>query len=920
MRAQGVPEHDSISGQHGASSIRQYYARDMYVRAVIRRSDALLRNTRVLRMLFIPKARNARFLGKDAVCATAMSDITKRIEKAERTLQKGKPEVAVEEYLSILDDDPGNEAVCHTTADLCVSLGRNSEAVRLLGDLFDRQYAASEKARAAVTYKKLARIGKPSGDQSLRFAEGLAKNAKDALKAYQAALQTFLAKNRHSEAMTALRGIVRLEPSIENYCQLGEVAAEAGDAATAAQAYVSAGDLETDEPAKIALYERACKLVPENIEPALKCAQGYLSQGRAASAVALLKPFVTAQCEWAVKTLYGNALLMSGQAQEAAPLVWDSYERDSSHAPAVAEVIELLVRANHVHAALEWSRKLERKELSAGRRRDFVMLMKGISDRLAPNVAFLEYMAEVFNLANREHDYCETLLKLFDLFYASGNFRSAAECLDRAVEVDAYEPGHQSRLEMLGGKIAIRQYQAIAERLGTVLGTSPGAPAAPKVDVESESTALDDLMVQAQIYLRYSMQGKAREKLARIQALYPGQEANSAELRELYALAGMQAQPFNPASKPRTVTPPETQQSETSALPARNVAGSGTDEIGRISAITRNLYRQNSVNAVLFAAVNDLGRHWNASRCLAMLCTPGKPPSIAMEYCAPGLRQSDIHSIVKLVGLLQPLAVAHGTLDISAPRKTKPMLKPLRKSLGAMGIESLLAVPLLDGDEHTGLIVLTECDTVREWSDTDAELLRTMAEQVVLAVHNVRLRRLVKDLAVTEEKSGLVKRSSYMDVVLAEVSRGQRQDSPVSVMLMKMGTHEELTEQIGSAGLEAMMRHTAQLVTSNVRQNDIAVRYDPTTIAVILADTAEPNAVQAAEKLRRVAAVAALPGQDNSRISIGVAQALMNKAFDPGDLVTELVNRADRALEKSISAGAKTQALAAPLEYGAASA
>lgn len=248
------------------------------------------------------------------------------------------------------------------------------------------------------------------------------------------------------------------------------------------------------------------------------------------------------------------------------------------------------------------------------------------------------------------------------------------------------------------------------------------------------------------------------------------------------------------------------------------------------------------------------------------------------------------------------------------------MLKPLRKSLSAMGIESLLAVPLLDGDEHTGLVALTECDTVREWSDTDAELLRTMSEQVVLAVHNVRLRRLVKDLAVTEEKSGLVKRSSYMDVVLAEVTRGQRQDSPVSVMLMKMGNREELTEKIGSAGLEAMMRHTAQLITSNVRQNDIAVRYDSTTIAVILADTPEASAVQAAEKLRRVAAVAALPGQSSSKISIGVAQALTNKTFDPGDLVTELVNRADRALESSISAGAKTQAFAAPLEYAAASA
>jgi tetratricopeptide (TPR) repeat protein len=395
-------------------------------------------------------------------------------------------------------------------------LGRNSEAARLLGDLFDRQCAANEKARAAVTYKKFVRIGKPSGQQSLRFAEELAKNAKDALKAYEAALQSFLGKKRTGDALTALKGIVRLDPSVENYRKLGEVAAEAGDDETASKSYVSAGDLEGDEPAKLALYERACRIAPDDINPAVKCAEGFLAQGSAEPAVNVLRPFVTsAQCDWTVRTLYGRALLMSGLAREAAPLIWDSYERDSSRVNDLAQVIELLTREDQVHAALEWSRKLERKELAAGRRRDFVATMKGIADRLPPNVDFLEYMAEVFNLANREHDYCETLLKLFDLFYASGNFRSAAECLDRAAEVDAYEPGHQSRLEMLRGKVASRQYQAIAERLSVVLGTRADTATEKEVTADAESTTLDDLVVQAQIYLRYSMLTKAKEKLAR---------------------------------------------------------------------------------------------------------------------------------------------------------------------------------------------------------------------------------------------------------------------------------------------------------------------------------------------------------------------------------------------------------------------
>ena len=46
-----------------------------------------------------------------------MADISKRLDKAEKYLQRGRPEAAVEEYLSILEDDPKNEQVRQTAAD-----------------------------------------------------------------------------------------------------------------------------------------------------------------------------------------------------------------------------------------------------------------------------------------------------------------------------------------------------------------------------------------------------------------------------------------------------------------------------------------------------------------------------------------------------------------------------------------------------------------------------------------------------------------------------------------------------------------------------------------------------------------------------------------------------------------------------------
>ncbi len=78
------------------------------------------------------------------------------------------------------------------------------------------------------------------------------------------------------------------------------------------------------------------------------------------------------------------------------------------------------------------------------------------------------FLAELFNASNRESDYAQTLLELFDLYCTKQDYQKAAECLDRAAEVDPYEPGHQTRLEALRGKIEEQRFKMIASRVSTV--------------------------------------------------------------------------------------------------------------------------------------------------------------------------------------------------------------------------------------------------------------------------------------------------------------------------------------------------------------------------------------------------------------------------------------------------------------------
>src|SRR5437763_1479102 len=130
-----------------------------------------------------------------------MSDASKRLEKADKYLQKGKVEEALAELLAAADADPENNLVCERAADICISQNRNKEAAELLGSLFDRLSASGEQAKALVTYKKLARISSPRVEQTFRFAQYLEKsNKKEAAELFQKAAEGFVAADQKGDA------------------------------------------------------------------------------------------------------------------------------------------------------------------------------------------------------------------------------------------------------------------------------------------------------------------------------------------------------------------------------------------------------------------------------------------------------------------------------------------------------------------------------------------------------------------------------------------------------------------------------------------------------------------------------------------------------------------------------------------------
>jgi len=226
----------------------------------------------------------------------------------------------------------------------------------------------------------------------------------------------------------------------------------------------------------------------------------------------------------------------------------------------------------------------------------------------------------------------------------------------------------------------------------------------------------------------------------------------------------------------------------------------------------------------------------------------------------------------------------------------------VREALATLGIASLLALPLSDGTDQVGVLMLAQ-NTPRGWHSSDIVVLKSISDQIVIALNNAGLRRLVKSLSVTDEQSGLMKRASYLDLLMSETRRASQQSTPLTVVLMQFGKSSALVKEHGEKAVETAMQQIGQIIAANIRQNDLAFSYEMTTVATVLGETTEKEALMAIEKLRKLLDDVRI-SQKTLVFSAGVAEAVVRQQFDAVDVVTEVINRAELALDMAIAQGA----------------
>jgi diguanylate cyclase (GGDEF)-like protein len=854
-----------------------------------------------------------------------MTDVNKQLERAKKFLEKNRTEDAIDAYLAVLEDAPSHPEATQALGDLYARQEQPERAAVYYGMFFDLLIDPKDETKALAIYnrflKNLSANQPPERIARYAFLQQKQNRPEEASEQYGKAAELFTLAGREEDALFCLERMAQLEPeNLSRQVTLAEVAERNGRNNLAARALLRAGQLatatgSTEESLKYLAHAHA--LAPNERSVALLYGAAKLRKGDAADAAKLLTPFAATEADPVFLETYSEALMRSGQLDRAREVLEKLLRDRNAGLARLFQLAEQYIIAGAGNKAVQVLATVKRKMFADKRQNEFAAQLDDVAGRHPESSIVLEFWAALYNELNRESKYFEIMIHLFDAYLKDGNIQKACDSLERLVDIDSYDYRNQERLERLRGKADDSFVQRIASRLtrsGTTISTSETEPqAGPRSIPESSAPAteegrrmqtLEDLIVQTEIFLQYSLQNKAMDRLHKIAELFPGEEEKNARLRNLYQTAnfwpqGMPVKKIVEAPKP-VASPPLAEVAKTSPAKTGTYNADTLRDLAKISEINQKIFRQQTPRAMLNTAVNEIGEYLRASRTLAVIGTAGRPPDLAAEYCGPNMKPAPGAQVVFLLAQVEKAEGDElgGLVVENTPGSV----------LGDLALRTALGVKITDREtqQPAGMIIVGQAEP-RKWKANETYFLQAIGDQMLMSVSHTRLRSLVRRMGVSDERTGLLSRSSYQSCLLTEADRARTQGTPLALTILQIDRGGELLRQQGESPMEKFLEQLARSLQPIVRQNDVAVKYTSWSLAFILPDTTLDGAQNLADKLRRAAAGIRPPWEASAiTLSAGIVAAVAKSDFDSEDIVTDLMNRAESSMEEARKRGGDT--------------
>ncbi|MCI5166828.1 MAG: diguanylate cyclase [Candidatus Electrothrix sp. GM3_4] len=231
--------------------------------------------------------------------------------------------------------------------------------------------------------------------------------------------------------------------------------------------------------------------------------------------------------------------------------------------------------------------------------------------------------------------------------------------------------------------------------------------------------------------------------------------------------------------------------------------------------------------------------------------------------------------------------------------------------------ESSLCVPMTAHGQVLGMMHLLirpgEVEqTKREQQQIFEEKQRlfvSMADRYAMSLMDLRLRQTLKVQAIRDPLTGLYNRRHMEASFYREISRAQRHDMPLGVIMIDIDHFNVFNDTYGHDLGDKVLREIGAFVQGNIRDEDIACRYGGEEVIIILPGASLQNTQRRAEELRRGIERLAVEMYDEDH----TVTASLGVAIFPehGANIKEVIRAADCALYSAKNKGRNRVVIAA---------
>ena len=171
---------------------------------------------------------------------------------------------------------------------------------------------------------------------------------------------------------------------------------------------------------------------------------------------------------------------------------------------------------------------------------------------------------------------------------------------------------------------------------------------------------------------------------------------------------------------------------------------------------------------------------------------------------------------------------------------------------------------------------------------------------VFALVKNVRLGKVLKNVASSDVLTGVSSRRYFMEQSAAQIARSFRLGKECFIIIYDLDHFKAVNDTYGHSAGDKVLREIAQRLRQIIRPYDLFGRYGGEEFAMLMCDIDEENVAKAAERLRQ--AVCGAPvDYENKAISISASFGVARVAADQD--LNAAINAADEALYRAKNEG-----------------